>query len=133
VSQTGASPALLAALRERGDTLPARRVERLWLFGPRPIGAAESSLAVLSLFDDNDAPQRRRIFTLHCTATIERGRLRWSAELVEQGSVPAERVERMIGGVLARLKDERDVPRSEPIDGDPARWAAVVGIGEHAP
>jgi hypothetical protein len=127
VSAAAVSPSLLAALRERTGTLPAAHVDRVWLFAPRQVGPAESSLAVLSLFHLPGPDDRRRILTLHCTATVERGRVRRSEELVEQGSVPDDRVDRMIQGVLHRLRDERDVLRSEHIGGDAGRWAALVG------
>jgi hypothetical protein len=127
VSTAAPSPSLLSALRDRSGTLPATRVDRVWLFAPRQVGTAESSLAVLSLFDEAEPAGRRQIVTLHCAATTERGRVRRAEALVEQGSVPADRVDRMIQGVLHRLRDEREAPRSERIGGDRARWEAMVG------
>jgi hypothetical protein len=62
-----------------------------------------------------------------------RGALRRTDAVLEQGRAPAERVPRLIAGVLARL-DRRgeggEEPRGEEIAGSPARWAAfLAGLG----
>jgi hypothetical protein len=125
MSSGPSSSALLAALAELSDRIPPQRIDQVWIFPSRPAGPAESSLAVLSLFCPDD-PRRRHILTLHTTLVLERGRPRRTDELVEQGSAPADRVDRLIGGVLQRLKDEREVLRSERIQGDPAAWHALL-------
>jgi hypothetical protein len=121
--------ALLSALREQSPPLPAERIDRIWLFPPRQVGAAESSLAVLSLFAEADPAGRREILTLQCTALTERGRTRRTDQWVEQGSAPADRVERVIRGVLHRLRTDSEIPRSEEIRGDPRRWKALLADG----
>lgn len=118
--------ALFAALREHTRDIPVERIERIWLFPPRPVGGAESSLAVLSLTDEADPAARRVVLTLHCTATVVRGRLQRTDRLVEQGSVPAERVDAVIRGVVQRLCDDTEAPRSEEILGLAQRWDALL-------
>jgi hypothetical protein len=125
--------ALLAGLRDHTRDVPVQRIQRVWLFPPRPVGSAESSLAVLSLTDLDDPAARRVVLTLHCTATVVRGRLQRTDRLVEQGSVPAERVDGVIRGVLQRLRDDTEVPRSEEILGLAERWEALLqGAGVSA-
>lgn len=125
--------ALAAALAELATRVPPERIDRVWLFPARSVGGAESTLAVLALYALEGPADRRDVLTLRSTSTLEHGRLRRTYELVEQGSAPVEHLERVIVGVLRRLKDEREVPRSEPIDGDPARWHALLTGGSGRP
>jgi hypothetical protein len=127
VSEAPPHPPLLAALRELSARIPPERVDRIWLFPPRRLGPADSALAVLSLLDPEDPSGRRVLVTvLTTTDPVARGPAP-DPDVVEHGSIPADRVERLLRGVLERLKDEREIPRSEIVHGDPALWRAAVG------
>lgn len=70
-------------------------------------------------------PDRRELWTLRYQATGgSRGTERrdW---LVAEGSAPAERVSRVIAGVLRRGGTGRE-PLEVPIHRDAARWAALL-------
>jgi hypothetical protein len=126
MSQGRVSPDLLAALHEWSTRVPPESIDQVWLFPPRPVGEAESSLAVLSLFANQDPAGRRRIVTLHCTATTQRGRVRRVDQLAEQGTAPHDRLERVIDGVVHRLRSEAEMPSSVDIRGDAGRWCALL-------
>lgn len=124
---------LLARLERRvghGD------VDELWAFPPRRAGATESVLLVASVFDaDGD---RRRIVTARAVRRRERGSVVAEdlvRELAEQGVAPADRVGRLLEGVLRRLDDPltSEPPRTYRIGGDPARWRRAVGELTGAP
>jgi hypothetical protein len=130
VSGGAVSAALLAALREREGALPVERIDQVWLFPPRQVGTADSSLAVLSLFAVRDPIGRREILTLHCTAPQPQNRrVPLEIRLVEQGSAPVERLEPLIHGVLQRLRDAPQVPRSVQISGSRERWEKLLAEG----
>lgn len=126
MSAATAPAALLAALRERAADLPAERVDRVWFFAPRAVGATESALAVLSVCDAAEPLTRRSILTLQCVTTVVRGRAQHATVLVEQGSAPAERVEDVLRGVLRRLGDTPEDPHLEEVRGSAERWAALL-------
>lgn len=128
MSGAAPGPGLAAALAHLTSRFPPERIDKVWIFPPRPLGQAESALAVLSLYPLDDSPGRREVVTLHCVWETIRGRLQRTDTLVEQGSAPAERLSRVIDGVLGRMKNEREVPRSERIDGDRVRWGALLGL-----
>jgi hypothetical protein len=99
----------------------------VWLFPPRRLGARESGVAVLSvLADAGGAAGMRTIHTLHYEAEPQpRGAPVRRDELVEQGTVPAERVDRIIEGVLRRL-DRAETPEVRDTRGEAAAWAALL-------
>jgi hypothetical protein len=127
VSQAGPHPPLVAALRDLAARFPPERVDRIWLFPPRRLGPADSALAVLSLFDADQPADRREIVTVLSTSDPAARSPHPPPTVAEHGSVPDDRVERVVQGVLDRLKDAREIPRSEVIRGDAARWREVVG------
>jgi hypothetical protein len=102
-------------------------VDAVWLFPPRRLGARESGVAVLSvLADGGGALGTRTIHTLHYEAEPQpRGAPVRRDELVEQGTVPAERVDRIIEGVLRRL-DRAETPEVRDTRGEAAAWAALL-------
>jgi hypothetical protein len=46
--------------------------------------------------------------------------------LTSPGGAPADRIPRLIEGVLARLDDEREDPVAEEIGRDPERWTLLL-------
>jgi hypothetical protein len=99
----------------------------VWLFPPRRLGARESGVAVLSVFaDGGGAGGTRTIHTLHYEAEPRaRGAPVRRDELVEQGTVPVDRVDRIIEGVLRRL-DRAETPEVRDTRGEAAAWAALL-------
>jgi len=113
----------LELLRRVEAQLPVDRIDEVWLFPACTVGRLVSTVALLSLFHEDG--NRRRVLTA-----------RWSAragtippadpeyEVVENGIAPADRVARLVQGVLGRLADEFAAPPlAAMIHGDRARWA----------
>jgi hypothetical protein len=131
VSAAPLSEAQQGLLRELPSRVPVERIERVWLFAPREIGAKESGLVVLSLLPDADRPEgQRQVVTWRYEAERVRGRVRREDAVGEEGWAPAEWIPRLIDGVLARLGDESENPIEEAIDGSGERWNALLaGLG----
>lgn len=103
-------------------------MDAVWLFPPRQLGARESGLAVLSVFVDGDEARRTRtIHTLHYVVEPPAPRARpvRTDTLEEQGTVPLDRIDRIIEGVLRRL-DVPETPDVRETGGDAARWAELL-------
>ena len=121
------NPALAAALGCIAERLPPERVDAVWLFPPRQIGAKESGVAVLSVFAEGDEARRTRtIHTLQYVSEPQpKGPPARTDELEEQGTVPVDRIDRIIEGVLHRL-DVPETPDVRETGGDAAAWAALL-------
>jgi hypothetical protein len=103
-------------------------VDAVWLFPPRQLGPRESGLAVLSAYPgDDEARRTRTIHTVHYVLEPPAPRARpvRRDELEEQGTVPLDRVDRIIEGVLRRL-DVPETPDVREVGGDAATWAALL-------
>lgn len=99
----------------------------MWLFPSRQLGARESGLAVLSSFPEGDADGRTR--TIHTLQYVAEPRpsgtpLR-TDELAEVGTVPLDRIGRIIEGVLHRL-DVPETPEVRETGGNLALWTALL-------
>ncbi|HEX8830615.1 MAG TPA: hypothetical protein VF705_05580 [Longimicrobium sp.] len=108
--------------------MPAERVDQVWIFPPRTLGAKESGLAVLALFAEPDAHGPRR--TLHTLAyeaeSLRGGKTRRADSLVEEGTVPPDRLDRIVDGMVRRLGGGMETPEVREVGGDPARWARML-------
>jgi len=124
--------ALAAALAAVTERVPPSSVDAVWLFPPRQLGARESGLAVLSVYAGEGAEGARTIYTLHYVVEPPAPKARpvRTDELAEQGTVPRDRVDRIIEGVLRRLNEAESPPDVREVEGDEARWAALLaGLG----
>jgi hypothetical protein len=118
---------LAAALGAIAGRLPPERVDAVWLFPARQLGVRESGVAVLSAFVEGDAERRTRtIHTLHYVSDPQpKGPPRRTDELAEVGTVPLDRIDRIIEGVLHRL-DVPETPDVRETGGDPHAWTALL-------
>jgi hypothetical protein len=122
------NPALAAALAAAAERIPPETVDAVWLFPARQLGAKESGLAVLSVFPEDDERRRTRtIHTLHYLVEPPAPRAKpvRTDELEEQGTVPLDRIDRIIEGVLRRL-DVPETPDVRETGGDAGLWAALL-------
>ncbi len=117
---------MAGALAGIAELLPAARIDRVWLFPPRMVGGRESGLAVLSAQPENNADDRREVYTLVYEIVGDGGAARREDILEEQATAPAELLDRVIAGVLRRLGTEQAAPELRDIGGDPARWQALL-------
>ncbi len=121
-------PSLAVALTESTELILPERVDAVWLFPARQQGARESGLAVLSVFAEGDEGRRTR--TIHTLQYLveppaPRAKPVRTDELEEQGTVPLDRVDRIIEGVLRRL-DVPETPDVRETGGDADAWAALL-------
>ncbi|MEJ2215801.1 MAG: hypothetical protein P8099_04210 [Gemmatimonadota bacterium] len=119
---------IFALLNELAERLGIAGIDQLWLFPPRRVADAETAVVVVSAFTAAE-DVRRRVFTAHYAALTDRkGRLEIEEHVEERGLAPAERIGRLVEGVLQRVEDELAAapPRVARIQGDPARWQELV-------
>jgi hypothetical protein len=121
------NPLLAAALGAIAERLPPERVDAVWLFPARQLGARESGVAVISVFVEGDEARRTRtIHTLHYVSDPQpKGPPVRTDELAEVGTVPVDRIDRIIEGVLHRL-DVPETPDVRETGGDPHAWRALL-------
>ncbi len=127
-----ANPHLGAALAALAARVPPERVDQVWVFPPRQVGAKESGLAVLALYEEGDAGRERRsIVTLRYEAEqLRGGKTQRADQVVEEGSVPLDRGARIIEGVVRRLDAGAESPDVRDVEGRPEEWAALLaGLG----
>ncbi|HSU15803.1 hypothetical protein [Longimicrobium sp.] len=121
------NPHLGAALARVAPLFPAERVAQVWIFPPRRVGAKESGLAVLVVTAEDPADARRTIWTLRYEAEAGKGgKMARTDTLDEQGTVPPDRVNRIVDGVVRRLEGEGDAPDVRELDGDAEAWHALL-------
>jgi hypothetical protein len=92
-------------------------IDRVWAFPPREIRGVPVALIVASAFAEGE--DRRRLLTCRLVVAPdeEDGRRRapeTRVEVAQQGEVPAERVRRVLDGVVRRLGE--DPPADGPAD-----------------
>ncbi|HEX6939964.1 MAG TPA: hypothetical protein VF158_11170 [Longimicrobiales bacterium] len=119
---------LAAHLGDLAGRVAVESIDRIWIFPTRRVAGVFSTVIVLSAFDP-ERHDRRRILTAHYTVRVDkRGRLSTQQNVLEHGAAPADRLSRLIDGVLRRIDEEllAAPPRAETIAGDAARWDALV-------
>jgi hypothetical protein len=111
---------LFALLSTIERQLTVERIDRVWIFPPRRLGAGETAVVVVSVFPILD-PDRRTVYAAHYTAPADAADPRLA--LQEFGTAPTERVGRIVEDVVGRLKDEvTAAPTATRVEGDLARW-----------
>ena len=118
-------PALLEGLEARIDVTT---VDELYLFPTRRVQGVESTVFVFSIHDHED---RRRVVTAHLRATRnKRGEPAIDAKLDEHATAPAERLPRVIEGVLKRLSEDfaATPPSHCRISGRMDRWRQLIDV-----
>lgn len=122
-ADTGGVPALLERLVV---AVPPESIDELWVFPTRRWAGVESTVLVLSLYSDE--PDRRRVVTVHFKATRnKKGEAAVETILEDHAVAPADRLTRVIDGVLRRLGDDlAATPRTARISGDAERWEALI-------
>jgi hypothetical protein len=116
-------PALLEGLPPRIDV---STVDELYVFPTRRVQGVESTVFVFSVYDEED---RRRVITAHLRATRnKRGEPTIETKLDEHATTPADRIPRVIEGVLRRLSEELAAtpPSHARIDRSLDRWKELI-------
>lgn len=121
------NPHLGAALAAAAQRIPPGRVAQAWIFPARQVAARETGLAVLVVRAEDAADSRRTIWTLRYEVeTGKGGKAVRTDVLEEQGTVPPDRVDRIVQGVMQRLEAESDAPDVRELDGDETAWRALL-------
>jgi hypothetical protein len=122
-ADSGGVPALLERL---SASVPIDSIDELWLFPTRRLTGVESTVLVLSLYTDEH--DRRRVATVHFKATRnKRGEATVETVLEDHAVAPADRLTRVIDGVLRRLGDDlSSTPRAARISGEDERYEALI-------
>ena len=106
--------------------VPVTTIDELWLFPTRRLAGFESTVLVLSLY--TEVHDRRRVATLHFKVVRnKRGEATVETALEDHAVAPADRLTRVIDGVLRRLGDDlAATPQTARISGEPERFAALI-------
>lgn len=122
---------LSAAQAELLRRIPARisidRMERLWIFPPHHGKVRETGLVVVSMkAEDSGDKDTHALTTVRYTAEPVKARLQVEESYSEEGWAPADRIDRVIAGVLARSGDEVSEPLEVMIGGSEERWQELL-------
>ncbi|MGH7476019.1 MAG: hypothetical protein ACRELD_07000 [Longimicrobiales bacterium] len=113
---------------ERLETeVPPVTIHELWIFPPRRTAGTETGVLVLAIESPDD--HRFRVLTTTYTASRDkRGRLTVHHVTVEHGAADADRLQRVMQGVVRRVDESLPTlpPRAEHIGGDRDRWLATL-------
>lgn len=130
----GEEKLILGALAGIAGAVPAEEIDEIWIFPPSRGGEVESVVAVAAAFVPEE-PERRRVLTAHLTARREepgKGARRRPRPIeptvIEQGIAPADRIARVVDGVMRRLDEELAAltPKKVEIGGKAARWEELI-------
>ena len=120
------SDALRTVLAELPAHLSPDRLERIWIFPPKQIAGRESGLLVLALLPPADgATASRQLVTVRYESQPTRRPTPPQIVVTQEGWVPADRLPRVIAGVMARLGDAEE-PSEHEVLGRAEGWAAVL-------
>ena len=110
-----------------GDKIDPARISRIWIFPAHRVKARETGLAVLALLpEDEDRSDMFSLHTLRYHAASEKGKLQLDQSLAEEGSTTADRIDRVIAGVLARSGTEPGEPFVADLGGRADAWDELL-------
>jgi len=119
----GVPEALPRTLREVGERLGTESIDRLWIFPPLIRGRREWGLVAAGCFDGSRA---RRLVTARYAAQRTGRGLYLDTQLVDQGVAPADRLPRVMEGVVRRGPAPLGSPRELEVGGDAEAFNAVM-------
>ncbi len=120
----GVPEALPRTLREVGERLGTESIDRLWIFPPLIRGRREWGLVAAGCFEGSGA---RRLVTARYAAQRTGKGLYLDTQLVDQGVAPADRLPRVMEGVVKRGPAPLGSPRPAEVGGSADAFAAVIG------
>lgn len=110
----GVPEALPRTLREVGQRIGPDAIDRLWIFPPLVRGRREWGLVAASCFDGRHA---RRLITARYAAQRTGKGLYLDSQLLDEGVAPAERLPRVMAGVVKRGPRPLGSPRLVEVAG----------------
>lgn len=116
----GGEASIEGRLRALGRVVPPPEIAEIWVFPPLAEVDASAEFFLFTRFQDGE---RRALYSARLLP--ENGTPARQV-VVEHGSVPADRVPRLVGRLQRRLGEDRQ-PRHAVIDGEEGRWEALLG------
>lgn len=111
-------------LREIGDRLEVGRMDKLWIFPPLVRGRKEWGLVAVSIADVE--PSQRSLFTARYAAELRGIGVTFESEMKSEGKAPADRMPRIMDGVVRRSELQLGDPREIRIGGDRSEFSALL-------
>lgn len=118
------------ALRELARRISPDRLDRIWVFPPFRNGRKETGVVAAGCYT---AGERHLLVTLAYRAEETGEGITFEVSVREEGEAPADRLPRIMTGVLRRLRDEPGDPETHEIAGSAARFRQVVEELDPAP
>lgn len=133
----GVPAGLLQAVTELLDRVSPERVERLWIFPPLRRGRREQGLVSAGCLPEpgkgggvpaegSDPGRRRLLVTLSYRAEETGEGIQFHSRFQEEGEAPADRLPRVMAGVVRRAEAGPGDPVLVEGAGDPERLAAEL-------
>jgi len=119
----GVPEALPRTLREVGRRLGPAAIDRLWIFPPMVRGRREWGLVAASCFDGSQA---RRLITARYSAQRTGRGLYLDSRLLDEGVAPADRLPRVMEGVVKRGPRPLGSPRVVEVAGGTEAFDALM-------
>lgn len=119
----GVPEALPRTLRDLGGRLGAAAIDRLWIFPPMVRGRREWGLVAASCFDGRTA---RRLVTARYDSQRTGKGLYFGVQFLDQGVAPADRLPRVMEGVVRRGPAPLGGPRVVEVGGDSDAFDALM-------
>ncbi len=119
----GVPEALPRTLREVGRRLGPAAIDRLWIFPPMVRGRREWGLVAASCFDGSQA---RRLVTARYSAQRTGRGLYLDSRLLDEGVAPADRLPRVMEGVVKRGPRPLGSPRMVEVAGGTEAFEALM-------
>ncbi len=120
----GVPEALPRTLREVGTRLGPAAIDRLWIFPPLIRGRREWGLVAAGCFDGRRA---RRLVTARYAARRTGRGLYLETRLLDEGVAPADRLPRVMDGVVRRGPEPLGSPRLVELAGAPEAFESLIG------
>ena len=119
----GVPEAIPRTLQMMVRRLGESEIDRLWLFPPLIVGRKERGLVAASCFTEDGA---RRLYTAPYSAERTGTSLSLENGIAEEGQAPADRLPRVMQGVVRRSDIDLGDPRMVEIAGDTERLRALL-------
>jgi hypothetical protein len=120
------NPNLAAALTAAAASISPERIDQVWIFPPHARGTRESGLAVLAVFAGHADDARRTIYTVGYEALAIKTGIQRSDSILEEGTVPRDRLDRLVDGIVRRLGGGLETPEIREVTGDPDAWSFLL-------
>lgn len=131
----GVPDAVARALRALESQVGAPRLDRLWIFPPLRNGRRETGVVAAGCY--TESPRHLLVTLAYRSEETGKG-VAFESTFQEEGEAPADRLPRIMEGVVRRLDGGAGNPRSARVDGDPDAFREIVqeldphfGTGNH--